>query len=114
MRGKPFVTDTTTLTYHLYNSRFDEINIRKCAYRHGFNPNSLGAPFIVADGFIGHDDIRVDIPNGNILKETYIGRAWVLLTRLLTWPTPKATPLPHSAVASRTSESADSPSGVNM
>lgn len=73
--GKPFVTDTTTLTYHLYNSCFDEINIRKCAYRHGFNPNSLGAPFIVADGFIGHDDIRVDIPNGNILKETYIGRA---------------------------------------
>ncbi len=73
--GKPFVTDSTTLTYHLFNSRFDEVSILKTAYRHGFNPNSMGCPVIPADGFIGHDDVRVDIPNGNILKETYIGRA---------------------------------------
>lgn len=73
--GKPFVTDTTTLTYHAFNSRFDEIHILKSAYRHGFNPNSLGCPVIPADGYIGHDDVRVEIPNGNILKETYIGRA---------------------------------------
>jgi len=73
--GKPFVTDSTTLTYHLFSSRFDEVAILKTAYRHGFNPNSLGCPVIPADGYIGHDDVRVDIPNGNILKETYVGRA---------------------------------------
>ncbi|BAF60818.1 Uncharacterized Fe-S center protein [Pelotomaculum thermopropionicum SI] len=73
--GKPFVTDTTTLTYQLFNNRFDEVNELKGAYRHGFNPNSLGCPVIIADGFIGHDDIRVEIPDGNILKETYIARA---------------------------------------
>ena len=58
--------DTTTLTYHLYNSRLRNQD-QEDAYRHGFE--LLGCPFIVADGFIGHDDIRVDIPNGNILKE---------------------------------------------
>jgi uncharacterized Fe-S center protein len=47
----------------------------KTCYRHGFNPNSLGCPVILIDGWAGHDDVRVDIPNGNILKETYIGRA---------------------------------------
>ncbi|MCL6635413.1 MAG: DUF362 domain-containing protein [Peptococcaceae bacterium] len=73
--GKPFVTDSTTLTYHLFSSRFDEIGVLKTAYRHGFNPNSLGCPVVPADGYIGHDDVRVDIPDGNILKETYVGRA---------------------------------------
>ncbi len=73
--GKPFVTDSTTLTYHAFNSRFDEIGILKSAYRHGFNPNSLGCPVVPADGYIGHDDVRVEIPNGIILKETYVGRA---------------------------------------
>lgn len=73
--GKPFVTDTTTLTYHLFNSRFDELHALKSGYRHGFNPNSMGCPVVIADGWIGHDDVRVDIPDGNILKETYIGRA---------------------------------------
>lgn len=73
--GKPFVCDTTTLTYHLFSSRFDELHAMKTCYRHGFNPNSMGCPVILADGWIGHDDVRVDIPDGNILKETYIGRA---------------------------------------
>jgi len=73
--GKPFVCDSTTLTYHLFNSRFDELHAMQSCYRHGFNPNSLGCPVILIDGWIGHDDVRVDIPEGNILKETYIGRA---------------------------------------
>ena len=73
--GKPFVCDSTTLTYHLFNSRFDELHALKTCYRHGFNPNSVGCPVILIDGWIGHDDVRVEIPEGNILKETYIGRA---------------------------------------
>jgi len=73
--GFPFVCDTTTLPYHLFTSRFDELHALKTCYRHGFSPNSLGCPVVLADGWIGHDDIRVEIPNGNILKETYIARA---------------------------------------
>lgn len=73
--GRPFVCDSTTLTYHLFNSRFDELHALKGSYRHGISPNSMGCPVIIIDGWIGHDDVRVDIPNGNILKETYIGRA---------------------------------------
>jgi uncharacterized Fe-S center protein/transcriptional regulator with XRE-family HTH domain len=73
--GVPFVCDTTTLPLHPFTSRFDELHAMKTCYRHGFSPNSVGCPVILADGWIGHDDVRVEIPDGNILKETYIGRA---------------------------------------
>jgi|GEM_PF-44908 len=73
--GKPFVCDTTTLPFHPFTSRSDELHALKTCYRHGFSPNSVGCPVILADGWIGHDDVRVDIPDGHILKETYIGRA---------------------------------------
>ena len=47
---------------------FDEINIRKCAYRHGFNLNSWAAPSsLLTDS--SAMTIRVDIPNGNILRK---------------------------------------------
>lgn len=72
--GKPFVTDTTTLTYQLYNNRCTGQLAMEGANRHGHNPASLQAPFIIADGFSGEDDLRVELPEGNILKETYIGR----------------------------------------
>jgi uncharacterized Fe-S center protein/transcriptional regulator with XRE-family HTH domain len=73
--GRPFVCDTTTLSYHPYTSRFDELHALQTCYRHGFNPDSLDCPVTLADGWNGHDDVRVDIPGGNILKETYIGRS---------------------------------------
>jgi len=73
--GKPFVCDTTTLSYHLFTSRLDELHALKTCYGHGFNQVSCGCPVIVADGWIGHDDVRVEIPEGKILKEAYIGRA---------------------------------------
>ena len=72
--GLPFVTDTTTLTYHLFNSRCTGQMLMEGANRHGLNYSSLQAPFVVADGFFGEDDLRVELPEGNILKETYIGR----------------------------------------
>jgi hypothetical protein len=49
--GRPFVTDTTTLTYHLYNNRCTGQMLVEGANRHGLNWASLQAPFIVADGF---------------------------------------------------------------
>jgi len=39
------------------------------AERNGFTSAALGCPFIVADGFIGTSDYRVDLPEGYILKE---------------------------------------------
>lgn len=75
MGGKPFVCDTTTLPYHAFNSRCDAYIELLNAYRHGWTPDALGCPFIVADGILGDDDVHVDIPEGKILKETYIARA---------------------------------------
>lgn len=73
--GKPFVVDTTTLTYHAFNNRFYGTGELAGARRHGFNPDALGCPVIIGDGWTGCDDVRVEIPEGNILKETYIGSA---------------------------------------
>jgi hypothetical protein len=73
--GKPFVTDTTTLTYQLFNNRMNADLELQGARKHGFNPDALGCPMIIADGWSGCDDVRVEIPEGNILKETYIGAA---------------------------------------
>ncbi len=73
--GQPFVTDTTTLTYHAFNNRYNGTQQLAGAYRHGFTPDALGCPMIIADGWSGSDDVRVEIPEGNILKETYIGAA---------------------------------------
>lgn len=73
--GKPFVTDTTTLTYHAYNNRHNGTQELEGAYRHGFTPEGLGCPMIIGDGWSGCDDVRVEIPEGHILKETYIGAA---------------------------------------
>ena len=72
--GRPFVTDTTTLTYHLYNNRCTGQMELEGANRHGLNWASLQAPFIISDGFYGEDDLRVELPEGNIIKETYIAR----------------------------------------
>jgi hypothetical protein len=73
--GKPFVTDTTTLTYHLFNNRCTGQLAMEGANRHGLNEASLQAPYVIADGFSGEDDLRVELPEGSILKDTYIGRA---------------------------------------
>jgi hypothetical protein len=45
------------------------------AERNGYSSATLGCPFICADGFIGTDDYRVDLPEGYILKEAYIATA---------------------------------------
>jgi hypothetical protein len=73
--GEPFVTDTTTLTYFLTNSRTNGPLAMETANRHGFNPASLGCPYVIADGYYGIDDVRVELPEGNILKDSYVARA---------------------------------------
>jgi len=73
--GRPFVTDTTTMTYGPHCSRPTELDIRMTAERNGFSSATLGCPFIVADGWSGTDDVIVDLPEGYILKEAFIAKA---------------------------------------
>ena len=69
--GIPFITDTCTLPYHPWAARTNPIDHLKTIARNGFTMASLGAPILMADGF-GFDDIRVDLPEGLMLKEQYI------------------------------------------
>ena len=73
--GRPFVCDTITLPYSLYPSRSTGLDFMVTAERNGYNSATLGCPFIFADGFMGTDDYRVDLPEGFLLKEAYIAEA---------------------------------------
>ena len=82
--GRPFVCDTTTLPYSTYASRCTGLDIMATAERNGYNSATLGCPFICADGFMGTDDYRVDLPEGYILKEAYIAEAIAAADVLIT------------------------------
>jgi uncharacterized protein len=71
--GEPMVVDTTTLPYFTYASRVTALDHYKTIARNGFSPSTVGCPIVIADGFIGTDDVRVDLPEGFILKEQYVG-----------------------------------------
>jgi len=73
--GHPYVVNDTTLSYHTYNSMAISQYQLEGAARHGYTDATFGCPVIIADGYSGEDDYRVEIPEGLILKETYIGRA---------------------------------------
>ena len=60
--GRPFVCDTSTLPYTTYPSRTTALDLMVTAERNGYNSATLGCPFICADGFLGTDDYRVDLP----------------------------------------------------
>jgi len=82
--GRPFVCDTTTLPYNPYASRVTELDFLTTAERNGYSPAVLGCPFICADGFMGTDDFRVDLPEGYILKEAFIATAIAAADVLIT------------------------------
>ena len=82
--GRPFVCDTTTLTYNPTSSRSTGLDLMVTAERNGYNSATLGCPFICADGFMGLDDYRVDLPEGYILKEAYIAQAIAAADVLIT------------------------------
>ncbi len=73
--GEPMVVDTTTLPYTPFASRITALDYLNTAYRNGYTPATLGCPVIIGDGFLGADDIRVDLPEGFILKEQYVATA---------------------------------------
>lgn len=72
--GKPFVTDTTTAPYYFYGGRSTADLHLETAARNGFTAQSMGCPIIISDGMYGTDDVKVDIPDGLLLKESYMAK----------------------------------------
>lgn len=70
--GDPMVVDTTSLPYWPFASRATALDYLNTVARNGFTHASLGCPVVIADGYIGTDDVRVDLPEGFILKEQYV------------------------------------------
>ncbi len=68
--GKPFLTDTNTL---YKGRRANAIDHLMLAYEHGFTPEFLGAPVIIADGLLGNAEVKVKI-DGRHFKEVPIAR----------------------------------------
>lgn len=65
----PFLSDSSTL---YVGHRSNAVNHSVVADNHGFNPEVLGAPFIVADGLFGTSETVIEI-DGIQNKEVYIG-----------------------------------------
>ncbi len=75
----PFVTETSTLYRGERSNAIDHLNH---AYAHGFGPDKIGAPFIMADGLSGNSEIEVAIP-GEIFKTVHIAREAVFADVLI-------------------------------
>lgn len=73
---RPFVTDTTTMPYHPWISRTLAIDYLETANNNGYNQSSMGCPVVIADGWLGTDDIVVDLKGqGTYLKKQFVSRA---------------------------------------
>ncbi len=73
---RPFVTDTTTMPYHPWISRTLAMDYLETANNNGFNQSSLGCPVVIADGWLGTDDVVVNLQGqGNYLKKQFVSRA---------------------------------------
>ncbi len=73
--GDPMVVDTTTLPYTPFAARATALDHLNTIERNGYSSAVLGCPIVIGDGFLGSDDVRVDLPEGYILKEQYIASA---------------------------------------
>ncbi len=73
--GEPMVVDTTTLPYTPFAHRATALDYLHTAQRNGFTPATVGCPIVIGDGFLGSDDVRIDLPEGFILKEQYVATA---------------------------------------
>ncbi|MBI1986781.1 MAG: DUF362 domain-containing protein [Nitrospinae bacterium] len=81
--GEPVVMDTTTLTYLPFPARATALDHLKTVERNGFNSGTVGCPIIIADGYIGADDVRVDLPEGFVLKEQYVATGIALADAMI-------------------------------
>ncbi|MEW5866061.1 MAG: DUF362 domain-containing protein [Bacillota bacterium] len=69
--ARPFLTDANTL---YVGRRANAVDHTISALENGFSYATVGAPFIVADGLMGHEHVKVSI-DGVRLKEVRIGAA---------------------------------------
>ena len=81
--GDPMVVDTTTLPYWPFTSRSTALDYLNTVARNGFTQAALGCPIVIADGYIGTDDVKIDLPEGFILKEQYIGTGIALADSMI-------------------------------
>jgi len=81
--GEPMVVDTTTLTYLPFAGRASAPDYLRTAARNGFTNESVGCPIVIADGYIGTDDMRIDLPEGFILKEQYVATGIALADSMI-------------------------------
>lgn len=73
---KPFVTDTTTMPYHPWISRTLALDHLETANRNGFNHGTMDCPVVIADGWLGTDDVIVDLGGrGTYLNKQFVARA---------------------------------------
>ncbi|QAT16375.1 hypothetical protein BU251_00805 [Candidatus Velamenicoccus archaeovorus] len=63
--ARPFLFDTSVI-YH--GSRQNAVDHMGLAYKKGFHQAAVGAPFIVADGLLGHDGREYEINAAHIKK----------------------------------------------
>ena len=66
--ARPFLTDASTL---YVGQRGEAVSHALVAARHGFDPNILGAPVIIADGLKGGDEVALPV-KGKHVQEAYI------------------------------------------
>ena len=73
---RPFVTDTTTMPYHPWISRTLAIDHLETANQNGFNQGTMDCPVVIADGWLGTDDVIVDLDGrGTYLNKQFVARA---------------------------------------
>ncbi len=71
--GRSFLTDSNTL-YH--GKRSNAIDHIRTAHKHGFTPDKVRAPVIIADGLLGKDVVEVEVGLKHF-KEVKLGAAAV-------------------------------------
>ena len=73
---RPFVTDTTTMPYHPWISRTLAIDHLETANKNGFNHGTMDCPVVIADGWLGTDDVIVELNGrGTYLNKQFVARA---------------------------------------
>lgn len=67
-KGKPFLTDSSTLYVGRRTNAVDHINL---AYEHGFTFENVGCPVIIADGLRGEHHLSIKV-NNPLLKNIHM------------------------------------------
>lgn len=72
LKGKPFLTGTSTLYTGRRSNARDHL---QQAYDHGFTPEAIGCPIVMADGLRGADRVAVKVPGAKHCPTAYLGSA---------------------------------------